>query len=85
MAEFYLPVKVVMFYGAMQDMIKIRPFEEWDWATTWRIIEPVFQAGETYAFSPDITEEEAHKVWVELPSASLRLQTSPRGDALAFG
>jgi len=60
----------VMFYGDMQDMIKIRPFEERDWATTWRIIEPVFQAGETYPFSPDITEEETHKIWVELPSAT---------------
>ena len=51
-------------------MIKIRPFEEGDWTATWRIIEPVFRAGETYAFSPDIREEEAHKVWVEMPSAT---------------
>ena len=51
-------------------MIKVRPFEERDWATTWRIIEPGFRAGETYAFSPDITKEEAHKVWVEKPSAT---------------
>ena len=48
-------------------MIKIRAFEESDWAITWKIVEPVFRAGETYTFSPDITEEEAHKVWVELP------------------
>jgi len=51
-------------------MIKIRPFEEKDWASVWRIIEPVFRAGETYAFSPDITEEEAHKVWIDMPSAT---------------
>ena len=51
-------------------MIKIRPFEEADWAATWQIIEPVFRAGETYAFSPDITEEEARNVWVEKPSAT---------------
>ena len=42
----------------MQRMINIRPFEERDWDATWRIIEPVFRAGETYAFSPYITEEE---------------------------
>lgn len=48
-------------------MIKIRPFEDRDWSVTWRIIEPVFRAGETYAFSPDITEEEARKVWVVVP------------------
>jgi len=29
----------------------------------------VFRAGETYAFSPDITEKDAHKIWVEMPSA----------------
>lgn len=51
-------------------MIKIRPFEETDWTATWRIVEPVFRAGETYAFSPDIREEEAHKVWVGMPSAT---------------
>ena len=51
-------------------MIKIRVFEESDWAIAWQMIEPVFRAGETYTFSPEITEEEAHKVWVELPSAT---------------
>ncbi len=59
-----------MFYEPEQSMIKIRPFAEENWAATWRIIEPVFRAGETYAFGPDITEEEAHKVWVEVPSAT---------------
>lgn len=51
-------------------MTKIRLFEEQDWPAVWRIIEPVFRTGETYAFSPDITEEDAHRVWVEMPSAS---------------
>jgi hypothetical protein len=43
-------------------MIDIRAFEEAVWAATWEIIEPEFRAGETYAFSPAITEEDAHKV-----------------------
>ena len=51
----------------MQGMFSIRPFEDTDWEATWRIIEPTFRAGETYAFSPDITKEEAHKAWVEVP------------------
>ena len=50
--------------------MNIRPFKEDDWGATWRIIEPVFRSGETYAFSPEITVEEAHKVWVEIPSAT---------------
>ena len=51
-------------------MIKIRAFEEKDWPAIWRIIEPIFRAGETYPFSPDITEDEARRVWIELPSAT---------------
>ena len=51
-------------------MIKIREFQEKDWVATWKIIEPVFRAGETYAFSPDITAEETHKVWIETPAAT---------------
>ncbi len=51
-------------------MINIRPFEEKDWMAAWQVIEPVFRAGETYAFSPDISEEEAYRVWVEMPSTT---------------
>jgi len=51
-------------------MFKIRPFEENDWDGTWQIIVPVFQTGETYPYSPDITENEAHRVWIEAPSAT---------------
>ncbi len=51
-------------------MVDIRLFEERDWDATWQIIEPVFRAGETYAFSTDITKEEAHQVWVNMPSAT---------------
>ena len=50
-------------------MIRIRPYEVPDWHAIWRIIEPVFRSGETYAFSPDITEADAHRVWIELPAA----------------
>jgi len=51
-------------------MITIRRFQEQDWAETWEIIEPVFRAGETYAFSPDITAEEAYKIWIATPEAT---------------
>ena len=50
-------------------MIKIERFEENKWAETWALLEPVFRAGETYAFSPDISEEEAHRIWIEMPTA----------------
>ena len=51
-------------------MTRIRLFEKQDWPAIWRIIEPVFKAGETYAFSPDITEQEAHRVWVAMPTVT---------------
>ncbi|MCF6224786.1 MAG: GNAT family N-acetyltransferase [Xanthomonadales bacterium] len=51
-------------------MINIRRFDEQDWAGTWQIIEPVFRAGETYPFSPEITEEEAYEAWIMKPSAT---------------
>ena len=45
----------------------IKPFQDQDWPTVWKIIKPVFRAGETYAFSPDISEEQARQVWIEKP------------------
>jgi ribosomal protein S18 acetylase RimI-like enzyme len=45
----------------------IRPYQEMDWPSIWAIIKPVFRAGETYAFSPDISEEEARSVWIKKP------------------
>ena len=51
-------------------MTKIRLFNRKDWPAVWRIIEPVFRAGETYPFSPEIPEEEACSVWIEHPSAT---------------
>ncbi len=44
-----------------------RKFQKDDWNRVWQIIEPVFRAGETYAYSPEISEEGARKVWIELP------------------
>ena len=51
-------------------MMDIRPFGQKDWTATWQVIRPVFRAGETYPFSPDITEGEAYQAWVEMPSAT---------------
>jgi ribosomal protein S18 acetylase RimI-like enzyme len=45
----------------------IRPYQDQDWAAVWKIIKPVFRTGETYAFSPDINEDQAYKVWIEKP------------------
>jgi EAL domain-containing protein (putative c-di-GMP-specific phosphodiesterase class I)/ribosomal protein S18 acetylase RimI-like enzyme len=47
--------------------VTMRPFEEPDWPGTWRIIEPVFRAGETYAVAPDLSEDDARRAWVRAP------------------
>lgn len=51
-------------------MFIIRGYEEKDWSKVWRILEPVFRFGSTYVFSPEITEQEANKIWVEIPKAT---------------
>lgn len=51
-------------------MMKICAFEQSEWASAWKIIEPVFQSGETYAYSPTISEQEAYNVWIESPQAT---------------
>lgn len=51
-------------------MITIRYFNESDWPAVWCILEPVFRAGDTYAFPRDISEEEAHKAWILIPKAT---------------
>ena len=45
----------------------IRPYQDQNWPLVWTIIKPVFRTGETYAFSPDISEEQARLVWIEKP------------------
>ncbi len=47
--------------------ISIRLFEDADWPEVWSILEPIFRAGETYAYSPLITTEEAKDVWTRMP------------------
>lgn len=51
-------------------MTEIRLLEERDWPATWRIMEPVFRAGETYAFPAGISEDEAREIWVVKPAAT---------------
>jgi ribosomal protein S18 acetylase RimI-like enzyme len=62
-------------------MISIRRFHETDWPEVWRILRATFEAGDTYAFSPDSTEAEIHKVWVEVPSATY-VACTPDGQVL---
>ena len=54
----------------MQDLLHIRPYQETDWSSIWPFLHTTFLAGDTYAFAPESTEAEIHKVWIELPQAT---------------
>jgi ribosomal protein S18 acetylase RimI-like enzyme len=43
----------------------IRQFEDPDWPAVWGILEPIFRAGETYAYPCDISESSAREAWIE--------------------
>ena len=51
-------------------MIEIRRADPADWPALWSVIEPVFRAGETYAFPADIAEADARAAWLERPAAT---------------
>ena len=54
----------------MSQSFSIRPFFEADWPGLWAILEPTFREGETYAYPQDITEQEAHRHWVDVPQGT---------------
>ncbi|CAM3409798.1 GNAT family N-acetyltransferase [Halomonas lysinitropha] len=62
-------------------MIHIRPYQPEDWPSLWAILEPVFRAGETYAVPRDISEQDAHRMWIELPRA-VRVAVDDAGELL---
>lgn len=45
----------------------IREYIDTDWPSIWPIIREVVTAGETYAYDPGWTSEQARDVWVEAP------------------
>lgn len=51
-------------------MTNIRPYQESDWTAVWSLLKATFAAGDTYAFSPESTESEIHKAWIEIPAAT---------------
>lgn len=59
----------------------IRETCEADWPQVWAILEPVFRAGETYSFAQDISEQQAHHAWMELPAKTF-VCTKPDGEVV---
>ncbi len=47
--------------------MKIRVFADDDWNEVWAILEPIFRAGETYAYPRDISKADARRKWTGPP------------------
>ena len=60
----------------------IRPYEGADWEAVWAILEPVFRAGETYAFPRDITAADANAAWTSPPKQVFVAADEPAGGLL---
>jgi ribosomal protein S18 acetylase RimI-like enzyme len=54
----------------MLKTLTIRSFKSSDWSSVWPILQTTFASGDTYTFSPDSTEAEIRKAWIELPAAT---------------
>lgn len=42
-------------------------FEEADWPQVWSIVREVLREGDTFAFDPAMTEQQAYRTWIEAP------------------
>ncbi|MBP5857750.1 GNAT family N-acetyltransferase [Marivibrio halodurans] len=51
-------------------MADIRAYEDRDWPAVWAILQPIFDAGDSYPYPGDIAEEEARRLWTRAPEAS---------------
>lgn len=49
-------------------MSQVREYQASDWLAVWPMLHAMFLAGDTYTFSPQSTEEEIDKVWIEVPA-----------------
>jgi len=66
----------------MASPLQIRPCEPADWPGVWRLLEPVFRAGESFPHDPAITEAEARVLWVEQSQA---VMVALNGDGAVVG
>jgi hypothetical protein len=58
------------YFSRVENVTTIQRAEESDWPQIWRLLEPVFHLGETYAYPPEITEAEARTLWIKVPQAT---------------
>lgn len=49
--------------------MRVREHTPADWPQVWPIVRDIVRAGETFAYDPGMTEEQAHDIWVMGPPA----------------
>jgi L-amino acid N-acyltransferase YncA len=49
-------------------MLKIRPALTTDFPAIWSIFQPIVAAGDTFAYGPETTTEEARRIWMNSPA-----------------
>jgi L-amino acid N-acyltransferase YncA len=64
------------------DGVLIRPYAAADWPAVWAILEPVFRAGETYAFPREISAEQAREAWTTTGKQVFVAIDEPSGEVL---
>ena len=57
-------------------MFEIREYRESDWPDVWPLLQEAIRAGDTYTFSPQSSEGEIHKAWVEIPAQTFVASSS---------
>lgn len=63
----------------MSGALNISPAKPEDWPSIWRMLEPVFRAGETYAVDRDINEVQARNLWTAPPACGYLATDAERG------
>lgn len=53
-----------------EGFLTIRQATEEDFDGIWAIFSPIVKAGETYAYAPDTSKEQARAIWLEAPRAT---------------
>lgn len=59
--------------------MRIREYSDSDWDELWPIFSEIVAAGETYAYDPDWTAEQARQVWVGRPPGRTVVATDDSG------
>jgi ribosomal protein S18 acetylase RimI-like enzyme len=68
-------------YLESSPMLQIREYLASDWPNVWPILQETIVAGETYAFSPQSSEEEIRKAWIGVPARTF-VACDPDGQVL---